>query len=148
MTSAPVHRRAIPPQPEPGVDERDNSYVLGHHGFIYTGSNIASGVTTRHPAVLLLSMNYAPFSLAVREAAATPSTAMLVPPRVARSLDARGVPLLSMNIMPSHEAYHVFRAMQHPGALQLDRHAFNHLDAGFEALCRGAASIFDAEALF
>jgi AraC family transcriptional regulator, arabinose operon regulatory protein len=152
MTIAPSHRHAVQPQAEAdsdaGAGDLDNSYVLGHHGFIYTGSNLASGVTMRHPAVLLLSVNYAPFSLAMRDATPTRSMATLVPPLVARSLDARGVPLLSLNIMPSHEAFHVFRAMQHPGALALDRHAFNHLDAGFEALHRGEASIRDAEVIF
>ncbi len=129
-------------------DERDNSYVLGYDGFIYAGSNLKSGTTVRHPAVLLISADYTPFHLTVREGSVQSAVAMVVPPRVARSLDARGVPLLSINIMPSHAAFHVFRAMQHAGAMALDRHAFNQLDDGFEALHRGTATTQDAERIF
>lgn len=148
MRSNPSHGRDSHTPTEESGDGRDNSYVLGHHGFIYAGSNIASGVTLRHPAVLLLSVGYTPFSLTVRDGTAIQTSAVVVPPLVARRLDARGVPLLSVNIMPSHAAFHVFRAMQHPGATQLDRHAFNHLDAGFEAVHQGVASIHQAGALF
>ncbi|HET7794660.1 MAG TPA: helix-turn-helix transcriptional regulator [Rhizobacter sp.] len=138
------------PLPEAGQDgdTRDNSYVLGHHGFIYTGSQLASGVTVRHPAVLLLSADYAPFRLSLREGATLHAAAVLVAPLVARSLDARGVPLLSLNILPSHPAFHVFRAMQHPGAVALDRHAFKPLDEDMAAVHRGTVTIEQAENLF
>ncbi|MGY4830695.1 helix-turn-helix transcriptional regulator [Sphaerotilaceae bacterium SBD11-9] len=148
MASLPAHKPLSPPTTDEGALALDNSYVLGHHGFIYTGSQIASGVTVRHPAVLLLSADYAPFTLSMPDGPALQSAAVLVPPLVARRLDARGVPLLSVNILPSHRAFHVFRAMQHPGVAPLDRHAFNQLDEGFAALHGGTASIEQAESLF
>ncbi|MGE5864598.1 MAG: helix-turn-helix domain-containing protein [Rhizobacter sp.] len=116
-------------------DTRDSSYVLGDQGFVYTGVQLESGLTVRHPAVLLLSADGTPFSVGVPgEATSHRGAALLVPPRVPRSLDARGVPLLSFNIMPSHPAFHVFRAMQHPGVRRLDADGFNHLRPSLEEL--------------
>jgi AraC family transcriptional regulator of arabinose operon len=131
-----------------GTAVRDNSYVLGHHGFLYTGSKLASASTVRHPAVLLFSADYTPFRIGIRGAPEVEVQAVLIPPLVARSLDARHVPLLSFNVMPAHSAFHVFRAMQHPGAWVLDRHAFNHLDDEFVALHNGKADIRQAESAF
>jgi AraC family transcriptional regulator of arabinose operon len=131
-----------------GPDLMDNSYVLGHHGFIYTSTHLSSGSTLRHPAVLLLSVDGQPFRLTLPEGRVLETTAALVPPRVERGLEAIGVPVLSLNIMPAHGAYHVFRAMQQGGVRELDRHLFNALNDGFEALLQGRASIVEAELIF
>jgi AraC family transcriptional regulator, arabinose operon regulatory protein len=128
--------------------ERDNSYVLGYQGFVYTSRRIASGPTTRYPGVLLLSADYRPFVLTPEGGPALSANAAVVAPRVARSLDAQGVPLLSFNVMPSHDAYHVFRAMQRPGLLAIDRYAFSPLDESFGLLCRGEARLSDASLIF
>lgn len=142
-------------RPVDGPDEspaplRDNSYVLGDEGFVYTGVQLESGLTMRHPAVLLLSADGAPFEVGVPgDAPPSRTAAVLVPPRVSRTLDARGVPLLSFNVMPSHRAFHVFRAMQHPGVCALDRDGFNHLAPALHELVFGepsaerAAEVFD-----
>ncbi|CAN7152656.1 helix-turn-helix domain-containing protein [Rhizobacter sp. LjRoot28] len=131
-------------------EARDSSYVLGDQGFVYTGLQLESGLTVRHPAVLLLSADGRPFNVGVPgEAAGLHGAALLVPPRVVRSLDARGVPLLSFNIMPSHPAFHVFRAMQHPGVRRLDADGFNHLRPSLvelvyrEATAERAGAVFD-----
>lgn len=126
----------------------DNSYVLGHHGFIYTSNRLQSGPTLRHPAVLLLSVDGRPFQTTLPDGRVLSSTAVLVPPRVERSLDARGVPVASLNIMPAHASYHVFRAMQPGGVRELDRHLFNPLNDELEALLHGRASIVEAELAF
>jgi AraC family transcriptional regulator of arabinose operon len=131
-----------------GPDLMDNSYVLGHHGFIYTSTHLSSGSTLRHPAVLLLSVDGQPFRLTLPEGRVLETAAALVPPRVERGLEAIGVPVLSLNIMPAHGAYHVFRAMQQGGVRELDRHLFNALNDGFEALLQGRASIVEAELIF
>jgi AraC family transcriptional regulator of arabinose operon len=127
---------------------RDNSYVLGYQGFVYTSDRISSGLTSRYPGVLLLSADYQPFVLTPEGGPALSANAAVVAPRVARSLVALGVPLLSFNVMPSHDAYHVFRAMQRPGVLALDRYAFSALDEAFNLLCRGAARLSDADHIF
>lgn len=126
----------------------DNSYVLGHHGFIYTSVQLPRSSTVRHPAVLLLSVDHTPFQLELARGQTLTASAAMVPPRVERTLDAHGTPMLSLNIMPAHASYHVFRAMQHGGVMSLDRHAFNHLNAEFEALLHGTASIVEAELTF
>lgn len=131
-----------------GEDLLDNSYVLGHHGFVYTSLRLASGPTVRHPAVVLLSMDGRPFRIPMPDGRVLETSAAMVPPRVERSLDAMGVPLLSLNILPAHGAYHVFRAMQQGGVRELDRHLFNDLNDGFVALVQGRASIVEAELVF
>jgi AraC family transcriptional regulator, arabinose operon regulatory protein len=128
--------------------ERDNSYVLGYQGFVYTSRRIASGPTTRYPGVLLLSADYQPFVLTPEGGPALSANAAVVAPRVTRSLQARGVPLLSFNVMPSHDAYHVFRAMQRPGVLAVDRYAFGPLDEALGLLCRGEARLSEAALIF
>lgn len=137
---------------EPGLHHaataRDCSYVLGYHGFIYTGLNLSSGQTVRHSAVLLLSVDYSSFQLSVRGGKSVSARAMAVPPLVARSLAADGVPLLSFNIMPSHRAFHIFCAMHHSGVVTLDRHAFNQLDAALNAVFKGEAAFERAEEVF
>lgn len=127
---------------------RDTSYVLGHHGFVYASVRLSTGPTVRHPAVLLLSVDHRPFRLTLADGRTMDTTAVLVPPRVERALEASGVPLLSVNVMPSHAAFHVFRAMHQAGVMALDRHAFNPLQDEFEALLHGRASIVEAELTF
>ncbi|MBC7954606.1 MAG: helix-turn-helix transcriptional regulator [Cytophagales bacterium] len=144
-TSAGAHVRA---QCNRTPELRDNSYVMGHHGFVYTSYRVASALTTRHPAVLLLSADYQPFEFALEGGAPLQTNAVVVAPRTTRSLDASGVALLSFNIMPPHGAFHFFRALQRPGVLELNRHAFSHLDEGFSELMSGAARITDAAVTF
>lgn len=124
---------------------KDNAYVLGHHGFVYTSVRLATSTTTRHPAVLLLSVDHRPFRIGLADGRALEATAVMVPPRVERRLAAQGVPVLSVNVMPSHAAFHVFRAMHGAGVVVLDRLAFNPMQEEFEALLHGRASIVEAE---
>jgi AraC-like DNA-binding protein len=145
-SSASPEPAAKPPAQPPGA--RDCSYVLGYHGFLYTGRNLSSGLTVRHSAVLLLSADYAPFQVTARGGKTVSATALVVPPLVARSLAAEGVPLLSFNIMPSHRAFHIFCAMHHSGVVALDRHAFNQLDAALHAVFKGEAPFEQAEQVF
>ncbi|MEY4563478.1 MAG: hypothetical protein RLZZ618_2755 [Pseudomonadota bacterium] len=127
---------------------RDNSYVLGFHGFIYTSPDLPRATTVRHPATLLISADYTPFRVATRDGPMVEVQAALVPPLVSRRLDAPNVPILSFNVMPAHAAFHAFRAMQHPGVWPLDRHAFNKTDDEFTALLEGTAGLAMAESVF
>lgn len=126
----------------------DNAYILGHHGFLYTSNRLPTSTTVRHPGVLLISVNRKPFRIRSRKAAWMDVAAALVPPRVERTLDSHGVPMLSMNISPGHPTYHVFQAMQKSGVMRLDRDAFNHLNDDFERLLYGKANIVEAELTF
>lgn len=137
-----------PSSGESGVDLKDNAYVLGHHGFIYTSNRLPMSSTVRHPAVLIISVNHEPFKLTLRNGVQHSGTAIMVPPRVERILDSRGIPILSINVTPGHPSYHVFRGTQKGEVVQLDRNSFNHLDAEFELLLKGQANIDEAELIF
>lgn len=126
----------------------DNSYVLGRRGFLYTSTQLPKVATTRHPAVVLISVNQQSFRLQLPDGRTLHATAALVPPRVERVLDAQGVPTISLNILPTHASFHVFRAMQQAGVMPLDRHAFNTLNDEFKALLHGQATVEDAARTF
>lgn len=124
------------------------SYLLGHHGFIYATRQFASGMTVRPPAVLLLSADYQPFGLTLKNGHTVQTSAAIVAPRVERALDAQDTALLSFNVMPSHESFHVFGTLQRAQVVPLDRQAFSPLDASFNALMEGNADLPLAEAAF
>ncbi len=134
-------------EPEAGAAP-DTAYVLSRDGFIYASARIHSGVTARPGPVLLLSANHAPFELGLANGKVLHANAAVVAPRVARSLDARGVPLLSFNLTPSHRSFHVFAALRRAGVLALDRQAFAPLDDAFVVLHEGTASVTLAEQVF
>lgn len=148
MGASTPHHCDTDPLPASDDGLLDNSYVLGHHGFIYTSASFSTTMTQRHPAVLLLSVDGRPFKTALPDGRVLSSAALMVPPRVERSLDATGVPIISLNIMPAHASYHVFRAMQHGGVRELDRHLFNRLNEELDALLQGRATIVEAELTF
>ncbi len=124
------------------------SYPLGDHGFIYATRHFASGMTMRPPAVLLLSADYQPFGLTLKSGHTVHTNAAIVAPRVERSLDTQDASLLSFNVMPSHESFHVFGTLQRAQVLPLDRHAFGPLDARLRALADGSADLTLAQAAF
>lgn len=148
MGASTPHHCDITPLQASGDGLLDNSYVLGHHGFIYTSGSLTTTMTLRHPAVLLLSVDGRPFKTALPDGRVLSCAALMVPPRVERSLDATGVPIVSLNIMPAHASYHVFRAMQQGGVRELDRHLFNTLNDELDALLHGRATIIEAELSF
>lgn len=139
MSATPRNTTAPPPA---------LSYLLGHDGFIYATRHFASGMTVRPPAVLLLSADYKPFTLTLKNGHSVTTSAAIVAPRVERRLDAQEAALLSFNVMPSHESFHVFGTLQRAQVLPLDRHAFAPLDASLCALVDGSAGLSVAEAVF
>ena len=147
--AAPDQPARTPGAPAPETDTLlDNSYVLGHHGFLYTSWHLPPTPTSRHAAVLLLSVDGRPFDLMLPDGRPLTAAAALVPPRVERRLYAEGVPIVSVNVMPAHGAYHVFRAMQPGGVRAIDRHCFNPLNDEFEAALHARANIVEAELTF
>lgn len=143
----PATPNPLPPH-EASLEGPAYSYLLGHHGFIYACRRFSSGMTARPPAVLLLSADYRPFSLTLKNGHTLNTSAAIVAPRVHRSLDAEDAALLSFNVMPSHDAFHVFGSLQRAQVISLDRHAFAPLDAGLDALSNGSADIAQAEQAF
>ena len=128
---------------------KDNAYVLGDHGFIYTAQHAVSAETVRHPGVLLLSADRAPFEITLRDGRCFRTTALAIGPRVARRLKAEDTALISINILPSSHWFHVLRPLRdHDGVVMLDREAFTHLDTDLWQLHRGDGNLGLAHRVF
>lgn len=127
---------------------KDNAYVLGFHGFVYTTAHSVSGITVRQPAVMLITANRAPFELTLRDGQVFTGNAMVVAPLVARSLRADQGQLLSFNVLPSCPNFHAFRAIPRPGVMMLTRHAYDALDDAFVRLFEADSNLEEAQQVF
>ncbi len=130
------------------VVSKDNSYVLGYHGFVYTTARSVSGQTIRQPAVLLITADLTPFEIGLRGGETLTGNAFAVAPQVARSLQAENCKLLSFNVLPSHPSFHAFRAIPRPGLMALARHLYSHLDDALLRLFEARSGIDEAESVF
>jgi len=128
---------------------KDNAYVFGYHGFVYTSQRAASAETVRHPGVLLLSADRVPFEVTLRDGRTYRTNALAVGPRVARRLMAHDVALISINVLPSSAWFHVLRPLRGPhGVAPLDREGFAHLDELLWQLHTGHGDLEAAATLF
>lgn len=119
----------------PGVP-LDNAYIVGCSGFIYTGASIVSEETRPPSAALIVSAGPAPFRISVKGKNLS-ARAAVIPPFLARGLDARDVPLVCFHITPSSPRYAAFRGLAHGRVALLERACFKHLDAQLDALYQG-----------
>ncbi len=124
---------------------RDNLYLF-EHGFIFTSPSIVSEPTARYPAVLLLSEACTPIGLTVGHQYWR-SSCLLVAPRVMRSLDARGVSLISVHVEPTHPTYKQFCKIG-GGVQVLDRDLFRVHDSPLGDCHRGRLTRSAAQKLF
>lgn len=146
MPTVPAPQPA--PDPHAVAQPQETSYVIGYDGFIYAGHELSSGVTSRHSAAILVSADSRAVTVALRDGTSFTGPALLVPPLVPRSLDAAGVALLSVNVMPSHRSFHVFSALQHTGVQTLQREPYSVCDADMQRLVAGELTLDQASALF
>ena len=114
----------------------DNVYIVGCSGFIYTAPSIVSEETRPPSAALIVSAGSAPFRVSVKGKKQS-ARAAVVPPFLARGLDARDGPLVCFHITPSSPHYAAFRALAHGRIALLERSCFQHLDAQLDALYQG-----------
>lgn len=112
--------------------QKDTMYHLGEAGFVYTSPWVCTPRTSRYAATLLLSTNGRPFVLQGERQAIT-AQAAFVPSRVPRTLDARDVGLVSINVTPGHPAYAELRRRGGDALLALETSPFDTLHAD---LCR------------
>lgn len=115
-------------------------------GFIYTASKAFAGWTKRHPWVILLSLSGAPFTLHFGGSSFS-TTAAVIPPRVVRSFKLHQDGIASLNVEPSHWAYHVFSS-RGAVARPIPASAFHHLAAGIRRCYEGCATRDEACATF
>jgi len=116
---------------------RDHLHVFDG-GFAYASPWLATRATARPTAVILLSADGAPFTVTVGGRRLR-TNALALGPNTRRDLDARGVGLVSLNLMPSAALFPAFRALPAPGVLPLERSALAGFDPFLEALHTGGA---------
>ena len=128
---------------------KDNAYVFGYHGFIYTALHAVSAETVRHPGVLLLTADGSPVEVTLRDGRCFRASALAIAPRTARRLRADNRPLVSLNVLPSSRWFHVLRALRGRQEVAiLDRDGFAPFDGALARLLSGEASLDLAESVF
>lgn len=115
---------------------KDNVYIVGCSGFVYTAPWIDTRGTRPPSAAIILSVGGAPFTLSTKERKLS-AYAALVPPFISRSLHARDVPLVCFHVMPSSPRYDALKDCTQGRVVPLDRALFGSLDAELEQLYHG-----------
>ena len=115
---------------------KDNIYVIGQSGFIYTAPWIATEATRAPSVALIVSASKDPFKLLIggRE---LHTHAALIPPFVPRSLYGRNVPLVCFHVMPNSPHYDAFSHLTQRDNPIVDRKLFSLVDPELEQLYRG-----------
>ena len=128
---------------------KDNAYLFGYHGFVYTALHAVSAETVRHAGVLLLTADRSPVEVTLRDGRCFRASAIAIAPRTARRLRADNAALVSFNVMPSNRWFHVLRELHgHHDVAILDRDGFSPLDTSLGRLFNGEASLGHAERVF
>ena len=130
-----------PAQDNPGFGAlshvtKDNVYMMGRRGFIYTAPWVNTHCIRPPSASIALSADNRPFRLTINEQEWI-TRAAVIPPFVSRSLYARGVPLVCFHIMPSSPHYGAFNYSTHDNSPVLDRTCFDGLNEELGALYHG-----------
>lgn len=82
----------------------DVVYCVGRRGSLRAGSNVAKGVTLRHPVVIILSVNDSPFGLFDGSCTLLLEGAMLAP-MVPHRLVPNDAQMLIINVLPDDPAF-------------------------------------------
>ncbi|RFA30993.1 hypothetical protein CAI21_03190 [Alkalilimnicola ehrlichii] len=118
---------------------KDNVYMIGRPGFIYTAPWIATRNTRPPSAAIILAAGPRPFTLIIKGRELR-TRAAIVPPFVARGLYARNVPLVCFHIMPGSANYDAFSYLAQGSIPLLERSLFTRFDLELELLYRGRLS--------
>lgn len=81
------------------------------NGIVYFAERAKTGVTRRHPGVILLSAPDAPMRLET-QSRVFESSALAVAPRVPRKLTAKHSPFVAIHVEPSHKNYRAFERIR------------------------------------
>lgn len=145
-----MHASTSRPQPQPAYGALsgvmpDHVYEFSGRGFLFTSPWVHT-TTRRHAATLLLSASGEP--LVVRSGRTqVEAPAVLVPPWVARSLQAHDRGLVSINYTPHHWAFRPLRHLGGDGLHVLDAAAFRALHGLMARAYAGAMTRAEAERL-
>jgi len=125
---------------------KDHVHVF-NSGFAYASRRLVTRDTMRPTGVILLTVDGEPFTVTIGGRRLC-TNAVALSPNTRRDLDARGVGLVSINLVPSAKLFPAFRSIPAPGALVLERSAFRAFDDFLAALHVDGAAIVAAPARF
>jgi AraC-like DNA-binding protein len=120
-------------------------YML-QDGMVYIAPSIASRLTSRYAACILLSLESQGFELTVRGAGHR-HQAVAIRPLLERSLQADSM-LCSLQIYPTHPLFRRFRAIANPGFMALPRDVFGDMQEKLLKAWRGRVKVEAAYELF
>ncbi|ERS13568.1 helix-turn-helix domain-containing protein [Alloalcanivorax xenomutans] len=126
---------------------KDNVYMMGRSGFIYTAPWIDTRDTRPPSAAVLLSVGEGRFTVSAG-GQEWRGRAILVPPFVPRSLLAANVPLVCFHVMPASPHYDALNGLAKGRISLLDRGQFGNLEQELEALFRGGLPACEAEEVY
>ncbi|MCH2558363.1 MAG: helix-turn-helix transcriptional regulator [Alcanivorax sp.] len=126
---------------------KDNVYMIGRRGFIYTAPWISTGTTRPPSAALLLAIGTGRFSVHV-DGHEIQAGAVLVPPFVPRALIARDVPVVGFHVTPSAGCYEALSHLAAGRVRPLERAWFSGFDDDLDALFHGHFPAVGAPALY
>lgn len=118
-------------------EAKDYVHVF-NNGFAYASRCVITRNTVRPTGVILLTVEGEPFTVSV-DGRRLRANAVALSPNTRRDLEARGVGLVSINLVPTAKLFPAFRAIPAPGVLVLERSAFRAFDDFLAALHTGAA---------
>lgn len=125
---------------------KDTMYSLQPVGFVFASPWVCAPRTSRHAAALLLSTDGRPFTLQ-GDTERIEACAAFVPPLAWRSLEARDVGLVSINVTPGHAFYADLRRRGGSAMQALAAEPFAPLQAQLRQAYRGELGIAEAAAL-
>lgn len=139
LGGVPFPSTASSPLPqEPDPSDSPDRYCRVTAGFLYASASLPPVRTQRPAAVLLLAVQPLDrFLVGTDEAGLRQTGAAAVRPMVARCLRACGVPLLSLNLHPTHDDFLCWRGIGGDGVLPLPREAFAAHDTSLRAMAQG-----------
>jgi len=139
--------RGMPPFGLLAEKYKDKTYVLDADGFIFTSPYVLTPSTARSPVAILLAVDSPSFLLGDRQGM-NRVTGAVVGSRVERSLAAVDVKLISINVSPSHPAFHILVKATANKIADLPRKVYSGYDTELEELYAGVLDASRTRALF
>jgi AraC-like DNA-binding protein len=125
---------------------QEHAYVV-HGGVMFTTPWVHTGNTLRRCGSISITAEGQPFEVQ-RGGESTLQQVTAVKPMVAHRVFAQDVKFVGLLINPLHPLFRMFRGLQKPGVLSLDRRLFAPYDAALLAAYRGELDGAGGRALF
>lgn len=126
---------------------KDNLYLLGASGFVFTSAWVMTPEMAPQAAVILISVDGEPVEIESRGVTFR-GAALAIAPRVRRRLRAPNVDLLIIHVSPTDPCFPAFACLPQPRVLRLDRARFSRFDVAISAAHQGKLVREQARCLF